>query len=100
MQLRQQTFASKTLPFLKAPFISPNTLVITKKYSSLEKDGSIMAGSLIQGVVSIKNTSSQSISKLLIAENFPSFLEQPISRYTLKRGGASLPRSFIGSSDG
>ncbi len=99
MQLRQQTNTFKTLPFLKAPFINPNTVSITKKYSSLEKDGSIIAGSLIQGVISVKNTSSQPLSKLLIAENFPPFLEQSITQYILKRGGSSLSRLFISSSD-
>lgn len=100
MQLRQQANTSQIFPFLKAPFINPNILSITKKYSSLEKEGTILAGSLMQGVISIKNTSSQPLSKLLIAENFPSFLEQPITEYTLKRGSTSSIRSFINSSDG
>lgn len=76
---------SSTLSLLKAPFIDKNTLSITKKYASLEKDGTIMQGTPIQGVISVKNTSQKSLSKLVIAENFPSYLERPISTYNLKR---------------
>jgi hypothetical protein len=77
--------SSTTLSLLKASFIDKNTLSITKKYTSLEKDGTIMQGTPIQVVISVKNTSQKPLSKLVIAENFPSYLERPISTYNLKR---------------
>ncbi len=48
----------------------------------------------------MKNNSSSSLSKLIIAEKFPTYLEQPISVYTLKRAGVNTDRSFSDSSDG
>jgi len=88
-----------TLSLLKAPFIDKNILSISKKYSSLEKDGAIIQGANIQGVISIKNTSSAPLSKLIIVENFPSYLERPISTYTLKRGWSGIERKFIDDSE-
>jgi|GEM_PF-1101198 len=74
LRVSQSAISTKTLSLLKAPFIDKNILSINKKYSSLEKDGSIIEGALIQGVITIKNTSSTPLSKLVIAENFPSYL--------------------------
>lgn len=81
----QSAISTKTYSLLKAPFIDKNILAISKKYSSLEKEGTIMEGSRIQGVISLKNTSSSTLSKLLVSENFPSYLDAPITQYTLKR---------------
>lgn len=91
---------TETLSLLRAPFIDTKILDISKKYSSLEKDGIIIPGSLIQGSISVKNTSSSPLSKLIIAEKFPTYLEQPIPVYTLKRAGVSTERSFADSSGG
>jgi hypothetical protein len=70
---------------LRAPFIDKNVLSISKKYTSLEKGGAIMQDAAIQGVITIKNTSQSPLSKLVIVEQFPSYLKKPISTYTLKR---------------
>jgi hypothetical protein len=100
LQVSQKTVPTKTFSLLKAPFVSKNILSISKKYTSLEKDGTIMEGSRIQGTLSIKNTSSASLSKLIIAENFPSYLDGPITNYSLKRGAVVTQRIFVDSSEG
>ena len=51
-------------------------------------------------MISVKNTSSFPLSKLIIAEKFPTYLEGPITTYTLKRAGVSVEKSFETSSDG
>lgn len=42
LHISQSASAIKTYSLLKAPFIDKNILAISKKYSSLEKDGTIM----------------------------------------------------------
>lgn len=91
---------TETLALLKAPFIDKKILEITKKFTSLETDGIVIPGSSIQGVISVKNTSAVPLSKLIIAEKFPSYLEQPIATYTLKRAGVSTNRLFADSLGG
>jgi hypothetical protein len=99
LRTSQPANPTKTLSLLKAPFIDKNILSISKKYSSLERGGTIIQGALIQGVISVKNTSSNPLSKIVIAENFPPYLERPIPTYTLKRGWSATQRNFIDSSE-
>jgi hypothetical protein len=67
--------STKTLLLLKAPFINKNIVSITKKYTSLETDGVITQGAQIQGAITIKNTSAQTLSKVVLLEKIPSYLQ-------------------------
>ncbi len=98
--MNQNNVSSKTISLLKAPFVDTSVLSISKKYTSLENDGTIVAGSNIQGVISLKNVSSKSLSKIVVAENFPSYLVMPIDTYTLRQGGKSSERKFVDYSEG
>lgn len=99
LEITQQNNATKIFSLLKAPFVDTNTLSVSKKYISLEKNGIIMSGSLVQGTIFVKNVSSKTLSKLIIAENFPSYLEKNITSYTLKQWTRVSERKFVDYSD-
>ena len=73
----------ETFPLLRAPFVNPKNLLITKKYTSLESGDTLVSGSPIEVTLELKNTSSSNISGVIVQEKIPSFLEVADMKYDL-----------------
>lgn len=83
-----------TLSFLKAPFINPKNLLITKKYVSLEASDTLIAGSPIEATLEFKNTSKSAIKNILLLEQFPSFMNIVDRSYEIQFGDIKKNGTF------
>jgi hypothetical protein len=84
---------------LKAPFINPNFVLITKKYNSLDSSKSITSGSPVAVTLAIKNTSSNPIKNIVLLEEIPPFLQVSEKTYTLTHSGKTEQISFTRQGD-
>lgn len=84
-----------TFDLLKAPFIIPGYLSVTKKYRSLEESGQVLSGSPIEVTLTLKNVSKQNMSNILLLEKFADYLSVSDMSYTLTQGTKKETRSFI-----
>lgn len=84
-----------TFDVLRAPFIVPGYLSITKKYTSLEQSGQILAGSPIQVTITVKNVSKQNMNSILLLEKFADYLSVSDLSYSLVSGGKKETRTFL-----
>lgn len=89
----------RNFSLIKAPFIDSSKIVISKKYQSLEKNGNIIPWAVIQGTISLKNISPDTLTQVIIAEVFPSYLEGPIIQYSLKQWSQIAQKAFLDSSE-
>lgn len=84
-----------TFDLLRAPFIIPGYLSITKQYTSLEQSGQIISGSPIQVTITLKNVSKQNMSNILLLEKFADYLSVSDMGYTLISGAKKETRTFL-----
>ncbi len=87
-----------TFDLLRAPFIIPGYLSITKQYTSLEQSGQILAGSPIQVTITLKNVSKQNMSNILLLEKFADYLSVSDMSYSLVAGSKKETRNFLADS--
>lgn len=74
-----------TIHLLKAPFIIPSSLSVTKQYKSLEASGQVLSGSPIEVKIILKNNSAQNISNILLLEKFAEYLSPSSTEYDIVR---------------
>lgn len=74
-----------TIHLLRAPFIIPSSLSVTKQYTSLEESGQVLSGSPIEVKIILKNNSSQNISNILLLEKFADYLSLSGTEYDIVR---------------
>lgn len=84
-----------TVHLLKAPFIIPSALSVTKQYKSLEASGQVLSGSPIEVKIILKNNSTQNISNILLLENFADYLSPSGTEYDVVRSTGKETRKFI-----
>lgn len=87
-----------TFDLLRAPFIIPGYLSVTKKYRSLEESGQVLSGSPIEVTLTLKNVSKQNMSNILLLEKFADYLSVSDMSYSLLRGTTKETRTFIADS--
>lgn len=87
-----------TFDLLRAPFIIPGYLSVTKKYRSLEESGQVLSGSPIEVTLTLKNVSKQNMSNILLLEKFADYLSVSDMSYSLLRGTTKETRSFLSDS--
>ncbi len=87
-----------TFDLLRAPFIIPGYLSVTKKYRSLEESGQVLSGSPIEVTLTLKNVSKQNMSNILLLEKFADYLSVSDMSYSLLRATAKETRSFLADS--
>lgn len=80
---------------LRAPFIIPGYLSITKQYKSLEASGQILAGSPIEVNIVLKNVSKKNMSNIMLLEKFADYLSVTDMKYDLVQGTKKETRSFL-----
>ncbi|MCB9807453.1 hypothetical protein H6768_06330 [Candidatus Peribacteria bacterium] len=80
---------------LKAPFVVPGYLSITKQYKSLESSGQILAGSPIEVKITLKNVSQKNMSNIILLERFADYLSVSDMKYDLVFGTKKETRSFL-----
>lgn len=85
----------ESFDLLRAPFIIPGNLLVTKQYKSLEESGQVLSGSPIQVQITLKNTSKKNISNILLLEKFADYLSVSDLEYDLVRGTTKETRKFI-----
>lgn len=88
-----------TVNLLKAPFIIPTSLSVMKQYKSLEASGQVLSGSPIEVKITLKNTSSQNISNILLLEKFADYIDISELQYDLVRREKKETRKFITDSN-
>lgn len=84
-----------TIHLLKAPFIIPSSLSVTKQYKSLEASGQVLAGSPIEVKIILKNNSTQNISNILLLEKFADYLSPSDTEYDIVRNAGKETRKFV-----
>lgn len=84
-----------TLHLLKAPFIIPSSLSVTKQYKSLEPSGQVLSGSPIEVKIMLKNNSNQNITNILLLEKFAEYLSPSGAEYDVVRSTGKETRKFI-----
>lgn len=84
-----------TLHLLKAPFIIPSTLSVTKQYKSLEASEQVLSGSPIEVKIMLKNNSNQNISNILLLEKFAEYLSPSWVEYDIVRNTGKETRKFV-----
>jgi len=87
-----------TFDLLRAPFIIPGYLSVTKKYRSLEESGQVLSGSPIEVTLTLKNVSKQNMSNILLLEKFADYLSVSDMSYSLLRGTTKETRNFLADS--
>lgn len=85
---------TSAIDLLKAPFIQPKNILITKQYISLEESGQVISWSPIEVQLNITNTSSQPISGITLLERFADYIEVKDGTYDLVRGDTTEQRKF------
>lgn len=86
---------SDTMYLLKAPFIIPSSLSVTKQYKSLEASGQVLSGSPIEVKIILKNNSTQNISNIVLLEKFADYLSPSGTQYDIVRSTGKETRKFI-----
>lgn len=87
-----------TFDLLRAPFIIPGYLSVTKKYRSLEESGQVLSGSPIEVTLTLKNVSKQNMSNILLLEKFADYLSVSDMSYSLLRETTKETRNFLADS--
>lgn len=80
---------------LRAPFVIPGYLSITKQYKSLETSGQVLAGSPVEVNIVLKNVSKRSMSNIMLLEKFADYLSVTDLKYDLVQGAKKETRSFL-----
>ena len=88
-----------TFYLLKAAFVSPKNIRITKKYTSLEASSTLVTGSPVEVTLEIKNVSSAPVKNILLSEKFPTFLKISDFDYDVTLGSTTTTGTFLSQGD-